>query len=78
MRLKIEEVRGRFFWPKHPTRALQRTAEATPLSGTPWELTGGVWEIACCSGEPGWALAVGRGGGWYGRPALFFGGGEGR
>jgi hypothetical protein len=24
-------------------------------SGTPWwGFTGGVWEVACCSGEPGW------------------------
>ena len=41
--------------PKHPTHALQRTTEVTPLSGTPYEFTGGVWEVACCSGESEWA-----------------------
>jgi hypothetical protein len=41
--------------PKHPTHALQRTDEATPFSGTPWQFTGGVWEVTCCSGGPEWA-----------------------
>ena len=40
---------------KHPTHALQHTAGTTPLSGTPCEFTGRVWEVACCSGKPKWA-----------------------
>ena len=35
--------------------ALQLAAHAQSLIGPPWEFTGGVWEVARCSGEPGWA-----------------------
>jgi hypothetical protein len=35
--------------------ALQHTAGTTPLSGTPCEFTGRVWEVAYCSGKPKWA-----------------------